>query len=400
MKVKLPKLLNYQKEMFDKIKDDETKYITFQKSRQSGGSWFLKWLLVYWGVTEKDVRIGYITPTFLLSKLFFKELTKSAKKLIKSTNKSDLIIEFESGTQVQFFSGESHDSLRGQQFEYLLVDESSFMVDELWDEILEPTVLIKGRKVIMISTPKLKNGFFYRHVMMGNNNQKGYYTKRINIYDNPFVTKEQIEGIKKKVSQKVFDCEYLSNFIDGNGSVFQYFNECINDNPILNGEYYVGIDWGKQNDYTVLTIINSLKQVVHIERFNTIDYVSQVDKVVGILNKWKPQVVVSEENNIGQVVNELLKRNYKGRIERITLNNNLKREMVENLVVAFENKNITIPNNNILLNELMVFEYKYNPQTQSIKYNSPNGLHDDMVISLCYSYHSVTKMKEIKSRLR
>ena len=67
--------------------------------------------------------------------------------------------------------------------------------------------------------------------------------------------------------------------------------------------------------------------------------------------------------------------------------------MIEDLIVAFEQQLIGIPNDDALLRELQAFSCVYNPQTQNVKYSAPNGLHDDMVISLAYAYYAVNNMK-------
>jgi len=117
------------------------------------------------------------------------------------------------------------------------------------------------------------------------------------------------------------------------------------------------------------------------------------ESIIPILNKWKPKVTISEENNIGTVINELLKKEYTGHIRTITLDNQCKKNMIEELIVAFEQQLIGIPNDDALLRELQAFSCVYNPQTQNVKYSAPNGLHDDMVISLAYAYYAVNNMK-------
>lgn len=398
-KLKFPKLLNYQIDILNFINTPEVKFVTFLKSRQSGGSWFNKWILSFWALQSKNEKIGFVTPTTKLSKLFFKELCISFEPYIKIANKSDLYIEFITGSNCQFFSAESEDSIRGFQFTRLIIDEAAFMKPDLFDNILRPTVLIQGKTVVLCSTPNFADGFFHQHYQLGNDTSyPAYRSKRITIYDNPFVNSDEIDTIKQTIPDRIFRKEYLSEFIDGDGAVFSNYKNCIGTGR-LTGKYFAAIDWAKQNDYTVVTIINDLKEVVKIHRFTGVDYTVQVKMVIEILNKWKPIVTLSEENNIGQVINELLKDQYKGKIKQVTLDNSFKRKMIEGLIVAFETKGIVIPDDQDLLNELSYFTCIYNTQTQSVKYTAPNGLHDDMVISLAYAYY-LTTQKQVTTVIR
>lgn len=391
--IKLPKPLIYQKEIIDWLADEQVKFVSFLKSRQSGGSFLNKLLVTKWGLESSKNKIGYITPTLKLSKLFFRELTESLKSFISDSNSTDLLIKFKNGSNIQFFSAESGDSLRGFQFTHCILDEAAFMNDNVFNLIIRPTFLITGVKIVMCSTPNGAQGFFHQYVNYGLDNLMSYKTKVISIYDNPFIDEQEINIIKSQVSDRVFRQEYLGEFLDGSGTVFSNFKNCINENPQITGRYYGAIDWGK-GDYTVLTIINDLKQVVYIYRINGMEYTTQVKLIVEKLNQWKPITVISEENNIGTVVNELLRQQYKGKVQTITLNNQFKKDMVEQLVVAFEQLTINIPNDDALLRELQAFSCVYNPQTQTVKYNAPNGLHDDMVISLAYAFYAVNTMRK------
>lgn len=385
--VKLPKPLPYQKQIIDWANDSTSKYICFLKSRQSGGSYCNKLLVSKWALENKNAKIGYITPTLKLSKLFFSELVISLKLFITNSNGTDLIINFINGSRIQFYSAESKDSIRGFQFHFLVADESAFMSDDVWNYVIKPTTMIIGRKVVLTSTPNGAQGFFHQYCTYGFNNEPGYKTKAINIYDNPFISKEEIEKIKTQIPAKVFAQEYMAQFVDGAGSVFTNYQKCIIKNPVKTTKVYAAVDWAKTEDYTVLTIMSDKAQVLYRYRINGMDYTQQVRLIAGKLNEWKPAMTISEENNIGQVVNELLKKAYKGALRCITLDNDFKREIIEDLIVAFEQGTIGIDDDEVLLRELQSFTCTYNPQTQKIKYAARTGLHDDCVISLAYAYH-------------
>jgi phage FluMu gp28-like protein len=388
-KIKLPTPLNYQRDIINWLEADDVKFVSFLKSRQSGGSFLNKLLVSKWGLESSGNKIGYITPTSKLGRLFHRELTGSLKPFILESNATELFIKFKTGSSVQFFSAESKDSIRGFQFTHCIIDEAAFINDDVYNLIIRPTFLITGKKVVMCSTPNGNNGFFFQHVQFGlDENINGYKTKFITIYDNPFISKEDIEAIRQQVPERVFKQEYLAEFLDGSGTVFTNFKNCILQGlPERNNRYFAAIDWAKQNDYTVLTILNDKKQIVFTHRMNGIDYTKQVEIIAKYLNEYKPIKTISEENNIGTVVNELLKKEYKGNLKCVTLDHSLKVEIIETLVVAFEQNLISIPNDEVLIRELQSFSCIYNTSTKTVKYSAPNGLHDDMVISLAYAYH-------------
>lgn len=391
--VQLPKLLTYQQELMDYVNDPSVKFVNFLKARQVGGSYFNKILVAYWSLTSNNEKIGFITPTLKLSKLFFKELCKSLQPFIINENRTDLIIEFNTGSYVQFFSAESKDSIRGFQFTYVIMDEVAFMSTEDINMIIRPTWLVAGKKVILCSTPNGNQGFFYDSCQLALNREPGYAIVETNIYNNPFISKSDIESIRKLVPERVWNQEYLGLFINGSGTVFSNYMNCIGS-PIFKQDInYAAIDWGKTNDYTVVTIINQHKEVVHIYRVNGMEYTNQVQIIAEILKKYNVKRVLSEENNIGTVVNEMLKKLYPN-VTTVNLDNSLKKDIIENLIVGFEQGDITIPDDDVLLRELQAFSCTYNHNTQTVKYSAPSGLHDDCVISLAYAYSMVKNNKQ------
>lgn len=400
IKVKLPSPLNYQKDIIDWLDDPDVKYVSFLKSRQSGGSFLNKLLVSKWGLTEKKCKIGYITPTLKLGKLFHSEIVESLKPFILESNGTDLSIKFKTNTTVQFFSAEQGNTIRGNQFHYAIIDEAAFMNDDVFNFSIRQTWLTIGKKIILCSTPNGNQGFFYSFCQLGLNGEPGYRTKTINIYDNPFIDPKEIEQIKKIIPERVFKQEYMGEFLDGSGTVFTNFKNCVLETPTLTGKYYAAIDWAKVNDYTVLTIINNLYEVVEIYRINQLEYTQQINLITEKLKKYNPIQTISEENNIGSVVNELLRKQYKGNIKSVILDNQLKKQIIEELVVAFENNQIKIPNNDILLRELQSFTATYNHSTGNIKYSAPSGLHDDTVISLAYAYYASKNVSTTKIFIR
>ena len=360
--VKLPKPLQYQQEIIDYLEQPDVKYVTFLKSRQSGGSFLNKILVLKWALESTNSKILFVTPTLKLGKLFYKELVESSKSFIKTENGTELRIDFVTGSYCQFLSAESENSLRGFQATHLILDEAAYINDNVWNLILRPMTLIKGKKVVMCSTPNGTDNFFYNHVVYGYEKRPGYITKKITIYDNPFVTEEQISEIKQQIPERIFQQEYLAEFLDGSGSVFVKFKDCLIKNKLKSTKFFAGIDIGRSNDYTVCTIMNEYKQIVDRYRVTNLEYTLQVKQITEILNKYKPIVTILELNNAGQVVYELLKKEYRGNLKGVTLDNSFKKEMIENLVVAFEQNKIEIDNDENLLRELAGLYVTVNPE--------------------------------------
>ena len=63
-----------------------------------------------------------------------------------------------------------------------------------------------------------------------------------------------------------------------------------------------------------------------------------------------------------------------------------KQQLMEGLSVAIQNREITVPDNEIKA-ELEAFEYVYSA-VGGVKYSAPSGLHDDCVCALALAVRS------------
>ena len=269
----------------------------------------------------------------------------------------------------------------------------AFWKPEAWDEVLKATVLVKGKKVLLLSTPRGKNQFYKIFNLSNDNNQyKSFYGTS---YDNPFIDPEEIEDAKRSLPEHIFKQEYLAEFLDDGSSVFRNINDCIKSGKDSK-HYFAGIDLGRADDYTVLTIVDEDNNEVYSERWRHMDWSVIIQNVVKSLNTYKAHTLV-EANGAQDAIYEHIrdKVSYsKSRIQPFVTTSKSKQSIVEDLIVKFENIELGIIGHDWQVNELEVFTYEYNLKTRAIKYSAPVGLHDDYVMSRAITNHAHKTMKK------
>ena len=75
------------------------------------------------------------------------------------------------------------------------------------------------------------------------------------------------------------------------------------------------------------------------------------------------------------------KRDISRLVSPFVTTNSEKVRLVNQLQVALEQKTITLLDDRGLLIQLSAYEATYNPKTNNVSYNAPQGLHDDNCIS-------------------
>jgi hypothetical protein len=155
--------------------------------------------------------------------------------------------------------------------------------------------------------------------------------------------------------------------------------------------YSVGIDLGKYDDFTAVTVVDrSTNTVVEFQMFQG-DWESQFPRIKDIIDHYgEPMVWVdSTTASAGDAyVEQLQSEGYNVTGYKIQSNVS-KRQLIEKLVILIQNSAIKIPDNEYtqdLIDQIRAFGFSRNP-SGVITYQAPQGLKDDAVLSLalaCY----------------
>ena len=384
MEVQLYNPHQNQKLIHDSINNEPYKYYVLNIGRQFGKSLLAQNQILYWGFNKPNSKIGWVSPIFRQAKKVFQdiELAFANSKIIK-TNASDLEIKLPTNTVIKFFSAERYDNIRGETFDYLVIDEFAFIDENAWTEVLRATVLVKGKKVLLISTPKGRNHFYNLFNLDGVNSQ--YKSFKMTSYDNPIINPTEIDDARLTLPEHVFRQEYLAEFVDGG---YNLFSNAVYKNHNEGRMFYAGVDLGRADDYTVISVFNELGNQVYIERWRHDTWNNIVDKVVKVINKYNATTMI-EVNSVGDAIFEQIENKVYARanVKPFVTTSKSKQDAIEKLVVGVQNNELTFTDVDYLKKELDIFTYEYNPKTKSVKYSAPHGFHDDAVMATAIAYN-------------
>ncbi|MBO7732917.1 MAG: terminase family protein [Methanobrevibacter sp.] len=379
-----------QQEIYELVHNDKYKFITVVMSRQSGKSVLMLVLCVEW-LFQKNNAIAYICRNFVLAKRLYRELIKIIpQSVIKSSNGSELFIETIYGSTLTFYSAEQGSSLRGLTFTHLILDEMAFHKQEqpdgthLWNDILSPTLKARGKKCIFVSTPLGKNNIFYQMYKRGlSDDFPNYASVKKTVYDDGFITKDEIEEIRKGIPELSFKSEYLCEWLEDGLSFFQGYSECFNIDKYSGGKSWMALDIsGDGSDETILTQINELNEVRQFQIEGNLDL--KYRKIADIINRENPTAVMGEINGIGlpffNEVKKLVKN--KSKLHDWTTTNSSKEEIISDLAVEIAKGEMHfLKDDRELYDQLSDFIVTVS-KTRKLTFAARGSGHDDRILSL------------------
>ena len=388
-----------QRQLVDQILESGAKYHVACVGRQFGKSLMAINLSLYWMINNGPCKILWVSPVYSQANKVQKEMMAAigASGIVKSCNYSENYISLKNGSEILFRSAEKYDNIRGLTMDYGVLDEASFMKEDAWKEAIRPVFMVKGKKVLFISTPKGKNWFYELFQLAQSSDYDQYAAYTGSSYDTPYISPEEIEDAKRTLPEKVFQQEYLAQFIDGGGEVFSNLDKnCFQNYPTPAGKIFCGIDAGRAEDYTVATFIDQDGKIVDIYRNNQQEWSTMMRDILERIKKWRATTMI-EVNSIGDVLFEQLKKEWQDTKPFVTSAKS-KNEIIEGLILDMNEETIRIPSETLfppLYHELSVFTYEYNPKTRSIRYGHPQGMHDDTVLSLAIANYNRKQNKSI-----
>ena len=338
--------------------------------------------------------VAWVVPTYKNARApwrFIERALGSVRKRV-NINKTERLIDFPSGGLLGIYSGDNDTAIRGEAFDVVVVDEAAMIGEQTYTDVIQPTVADRDGVIVLISTPKRRN-WFWREFVRGQADGKSIVSFTAPSAANPMPTiRQAAERAQYVVPERTYRQEWLAEFIDDTGGGFRNINEAATAIPQLERlpghEYIFGVDWGKTNDYTVITVLDTHgNQVVHVDRFNQIDYVIQLGRLNGLAARFQPVTIIAERNSIGEPLIEAMQRQGLP-VRPFQTSNATKTNAIDALALAFEQRTITILPDPVLIGELQSYEAEQLP-SGLIRYGAPDGMHDDCVMSLALAWQGV-----------
>lgn len=205
-------------------------------------------------------RIAYIAPTYQQARdIAWEQLKRGLLDASETINESRLEFKLVNGSLIILRGWESIETLRGQTFDIVVVDEVAMMrhFENMWQEVIRPTLTDTKGEALFISTPKGFNHFYELYGKEGSDTD--YKSFHYISSKNPHIPKEEIEKAEKELTEDRFAQEYLADFRKSEGLVYKEFIRTVHIYKELPAQAEIiktfgGHDFGTNNPCASITI--------------------------------------------------------------------------------------------------------------------------------------------------
>ena len=387
-----------------RLLQDKSKRIVVRWSRQAGKTTTLALRAIWFALRHPKTLTLIVAPSLRQSMILADKLQDFLTGLPPSSRKAIIdklqrtVIRFKNASRIVALPN-SPNLLRGYTANMCILDEAAFFRDDelVIYNVIMPMLSTTDGTLIVSSTPWSTDSVFYKMCM--NPEYSQHVVTWEDVVKAGLVKREFIEEMRLSIPEERFQREFESRFVEDIDAWLpqSLITSCIDaelqpydfhDQP--QGDFYIGVDFGKQQDYSVVVVVerfpNNILKLVHVHRFplNT-EYASVIGYVKSLQDRWKTvRAVYADITGVGNYIVEDMVHSGIQNVQGITFTVQTKEDMATVLREKMRQKEFLIPYEPVrrrqdidLCAELNVEKYEL-MKTGHIRFSHPEGSHDDV----------------------
>ncbi|MDD3106298.1 MAG: hypothetical protein PHP65_00635 [Bacilli bacterium] len=424
----------------------DKKHILAIWSRQSGKSTVIASYIVYRLLFGEGTIInGEHMPEHIAVVAPIKDQVINLYEKIQTLiNKTDIISDFliknsiikikaRNGNEIKFFSASPGSQIRGYTATCIVIDESQDIGDAKYMGDILPFGATTNALIIEAGTPRTKNHFYNS---MNNSDVELILQPW---FECPFLSEEYVMSQKKNSIESLWRAEFLCVFAEEGVVAFpSYLFEPdtktgewnLGDYPYItdiqqiddeirlivlnqlkeNAEFKIGLDLGKQNDNTVLSIfrvdLKPIKLVAQIVFKLGTPYKDIAKACAYAYRIYQPSEFNFDYTNEKTFAEELIEQGIniindgKNKTGAIAFSSKLKIQMVMNTRLLLEKHLLQLPKSaELLISQFLNQQYEIaENDNQTYKFYHPSNEHDDALWSTLLALKNV-KLSEFDGKI-
>jgi phage FluMu gp28-like protein len=392
---------------------DQSKRIVLLWSRQSGKSHTIAAKAIWHSLSYPKTLSLIVAPSLRQSMILSDRIQDHLANLTPQQRRK--WITKQQRTQILFSNQSriialpcSENLLRGYTAHVIIADEANFFQNDqnIFYSILLPMLSTTNGTLIASSTPWNRDSVFYRFTQ--DTGFRKYVVTCEEAVKAGLMTQQFIDQMKQLLPTERFQREYESQFVEDVDAWLtqSLIVSCIDSNlepyyfqDMPKGEFYVGVDFGKEQDYSVVLVVEKFPnaaKMVHVHRFPLhTEFASVIGYVKSLQDRWQTvRAVYADITGVGGYIVEDMVRSGIQNIKGVNFTVQSKEEMATILREKMRTSQFKIPyvptrrlEDIDLTTELNIEKHEL-MKTGHLRFSHPEGGHDDVFWSVALAVYA------------
>ena len=198
---------------------------------------------------EPAQKVLYVAPTYRMAKgIVWDNLKARLIKLrwVEKINESDLNIRLVNGSMINIRGADNFDSLRGLEYNFIVMDEAAMIDRRAWSEVLRATVSNTQGHCLFISTPTGKSNWFYDLYQRQREDPGHWASFQYTSVEGGNIPEEEIEQARRDLDERTFRQEFEASFEQYTGRIAYNFDRdhsCVTTKDPDLAVLHIGMDF-------------------------------------------------------------------------------------------------------------------------------------------------------------
>jgi predicted phage terminase large subunit-like protein len=262
---------------------------------------------------------AYFAPTYKMLMEVWRTVKRDLADVIAETNESEKRITYINGGQLDMWSLDNFDAVRGRKYRRVVIDEAAMVpnLEEAWTMAIRPTLADYKGDAWFFSTPKGRNYFYMLAQRAQTDERWSYWQMPSDV--NPYISADEIEAARQELPSIVFQQEFLAEFIDVQGALVkrEMLTHISADQVPSDLRIGMGVDLAisqkETADYSAIVIVGYHKDtgrryVLDVWR-GRVTFHEIIETIKSYASKWSPtRINIEAVQYQVAVVQELLRK--------------------------------------------------------------------------------------------
>lgn len=374
-----------------------------------------RWGKTTWGISyavqtaANGGKVGWFAPNNKYSLEAWRKIVTILRSVVEALggriSEQEKRLELPNGGYIECWSlHDQDDPARGRDYDLVVIDEAGLVgnLQTLWDSAIEPTLIDREGKSLFLGTPKgARTPFNVMFAEAEHGHDPEWAAFHGKTVDNVTIKDiaRKVAAARRRAEKRGTLALFLQEYEgvpadDGSNPIgLEAIRACVAAASTRETVAW-GVDLARAQDFTVAIGMDAYGRWTQVERFQS-DWRTTKARLLEICGSMTP--VVMDATGVGSpIVQDLA---YAGmNVTPFVFSRKSRGALIEDLITAFHGKRLTIPDG-FLRAELESLGVEYNSETNFIRYQVPDGMHDDGLMALalawrCYTYDAPAPLWE------
>lgn len=219
------------------------------------------------------------------------------------------------GAVIRIFGADNPDALRGMRLDGVVLDEVAQIKPEIWNDVLQPALSDRKGWAMFIGTPSGINLFSELYFKASELND--WYGARYTVYDTHAIDDDEVERLKRDMSETSFAREYLCDFSAAGDNQLISLSDAESASKrvytvddISFAPKIIGVDPARFGDDRSVIFKRQGLQAYPPLVFRGMNNMDLASRIASEINQWQPDAVFVDSGAGAGVIDRLRQLNH------------------------------------------------------------------------------------------